>query len=254
VTVQLFQGDCLTLLPELPDRSVDLVLVDPPHGRTQAAWDRLLPAEAIWEQYHRLLKPHGAVVMITTQPFTSAMVLSNLKGFRYQLIWEKSKATGWLNAKRRPMAAHEEILVFSPRAPRYFPQMRAGAPYNKGLTKAQVEGDIYGRHGQVVVASEGGRYPRSVLYFKTAEAEGPVYHKSQKPQSLLQYLIRTYSLPGECVLDNTMGVGSTGVAAAALGRHFIGIEQDPAFFARAQERLAETGAPLPDGVEEVNEH
>jgi site-specific DNA-methyltransferase (adenine-specific) len=241
----LHSGDCLKMLLLQPDHSVDLVLVDPPHGRTNCSWDVPIPFEPLWKQYKRVLKPHGVVLMMTTQPFTSHATISNLDWFRYELIWEKSKASGWLNAKRRPMAAHETILVFGAKAPRYFPQMRSGDPYDKGLTKAQSQDDLYNTYGQVVVKSEdGSRYPRSVLYFKTAESEGKVYHKTQKPVALLEYLIQTYSLPGETVLDNAMGSGSTGVAALRTGRNFVGIEQDPEIWQIAKQRTLDTQKEL----------
>jgi DNA modification methylase len=229
-------GDCISHLTTYLDQSIDLVLVDPPHARTQCEWDKLIPFEPLWNEYKRLLKPDGVVVMFATQPFTSLAVCSQIDWFRYSWIWEKSKAAGWLNAKRRPMAAHEDILVFSRNTPRYFPQMRSGEPYNKGLVKAQSENDIYGKYDQVVVKSDGSRYPRSVLYFRTAESEGG-FHKNQKPIALLEYLIKTYTQPGETVLDNAMGSGSTGIACLNTNRHFLGIEKDPGIWKLAHDRF-----------------
>jgi DNA modification methylase len=221
----------------LPPQSVDLILVDPPHGRTQCQWDTVIPFDPLWKEYKRLLKSHGTVVMIATQPFTSLAVCSNLDWFRYAWVWEKSKAAGWLNSKKRPMAAHEDILVFSQKAPRYFPQMRTGLPYDKGLTKAQSEDDLYGTYDQVVVKSDDGkRYPRSVLYYRTAESEGN-FHKNQKPVALLEYLIKTYTQEGETVLDNAMGGASSGIACINTGRTFIGIEKDPKMYAKGRDRF-----------------
>lgn len=236
--IDLRKGDCISLMQDLPDASIDLVLCDLPYGTTRAPWDAVIPFAPLWEAYSRLLKQGGAVVLTAAQPFTSAVVMSNPKWFRYDLVWEKSKATGFLNAKRQPLRAHESILVFSPKAPPYNPQMEYGEAYDKGVRKEQTDGDVYGRFEQRRIVSDGKRYPRSVKYFKTAEREGG-FHKSQKPVAMMEYLIRTYSDPGAVVLDNAMGSGTTGVACINTGRSFIGIDSDHACFEIASARLSD---------------
>ena len=234
--IDLKLGDCLEVMKQIPDGSVDMVLTDPPYGTTQCKWDAVIPFEPMWEQIKRLTKHNSAIVLTASQPFTSALVMSNLKMFKYCWVWEKSKASGFLNARKRPLVAHEDIAVFSMGRPPYNPQMTLGEPYNKGKRKDQETEDVYGSFNSVVVSSEGKRYPRSVKYYKTAEREGS-YHKTQKPVALMEYLIKTYTNEGETVLDFTMGSGTTGVAAKNLGRSFIGIELDEGYFNIAKERI-----------------
>ena len=241
MSINLMQGDCLELMKTIPDGSVDMVLTDPPYGTTACKWDTIIPLEPMWEQLKRITKKNGAIVMTASQPFTSVLVTSNLKMFKYDWVWEKSKATGFLNAKKRPLVAHESVLVFSKGAPVYYPVMASGKPYNKGKRKDQEDEDLYSKYSSVVVKSEGSRYPRSTTYFKTAESEGKTYHKTQKPVALMEYLIKTYTNEGDTVLDFTMGSGTTGVAAKSLGRDFIGIELDPTYFQIAKERVENDG-------------
>ncbi len=244
--ITTYFGDCLEEMYNICERSVHMVLCDLPHGKTQADWDVEIDLVQLWEHYRRVLQPDGTVVLFGNQPYTSKLVMSNLPWFRYEWVIEKSKATGWLNAKKRPMKSHEDVLVFSPKTPRYYPQMREGEPYNKGLVKEQSDRDIYGDYNRVVVKSEdGSRYPRSVLYCKTPESERtkyPLLHKTQKSVSLLRYFIRTYTNPGEKVLDNAMGSGATGIACIEEGRSFIGIEKDPDFQEKANRWLLEMSA------------
>lgn len=235
--IQLYRGDCLEIMKKIPDQSIDMILCDLPYQITNCDWDQLIPFEPLWEEYHRIIKKKGAIVLFGTEPFSSQLRCSNLKHFKYDWIWEKSKATGFLNAKKRPLVAHEYIHVFYQKQPVYHPQMREGKPYNKGTRKQQTTNDVYGTFKPVQVKSEGKRYPRSVLYFKTAESEGPTFHKTQKPVSLLEYLIKTYTNENEVVLDNCMGSGSTGIAALNTNRRFIGIELNEAFFQQAKERI-----------------
>lgn len=242
----LYHGDCLEKMKLIPDASVDFVLCDLPFGTTACSWDQLIPFDPLWDAYRRVLKPTGCLVLFGSEPFSSQLRLSNLPWYRYDWVWEKSKATGFLNAKKRPLVAHEYLHVFYPKQPLYVPQMREGAPYSKGVRKAQTEDDVYGQFRQAEVKSSGQRYPRSVLYFKTAESEGKTYHKTQKPLALLKYMIQTYTQPGDVVLDNTMGSGSTGVATLQLGRQFIGIEKEEVFFQVAKCRLEETLITLPE--------
>lgn len=234
--ITLLHGDCLDRMKEIKDGSVDLVLTDPPYGTTACKWDAVIPFAPMWEQVWRVLKPNGAAVFTASQPFTSALVMSQVKRFKYEWIWEKSKSTGFLNAKIQPLRAHESILVFSEGTPVYNPQMTTGSPYNKGVRKDQTEDDVYNPFDPVEVASLGRRYPRTVQRFVTAEREGG-FHKSQKPVALIEYLIQTYTNEGETVLDFTMGSGTTGVACVRTNRKFIGIERDETYFNIAKDRI-----------------
>ena len=235
--IKLLRGDCLELMKDIPDKSVDLILCDLPYGTTACKWDEIIPFEPLWEQYERVIKDNGAIVLTASQPFTSTLIMSNIKLFRYTWVWEKSKATGFLNAKKRPLVAHEDITVFSKKPTTYNPQFSTKEPYNKGIRKEQTDDDVYGKFERVEVKSDGKRYPRSVVYFKTAESEGAVLHKTQKPLKLFEYLIKTYTNEGDLVLDNCMGSGSTGVACLNTNRNFIGIELDDKYFEIAKERI-----------------
>lgn len=234
--INLMQGNCLELMKVIPDGSVDMILTDPPYGTTACKWDSVIPFEPMWSELNRIIKPNGAIVLFGSEPFSSMLRCSNLKMFKYDWIWEKSKATGFLNSKKQPLRAHETVSVFYSKPPTYNPQMTKGESYNKGIRKEQTGNDVYGKFNQVEVKSEGFRFPRSVQYFKTAESEGG-FHKTQKPVALLEYLIKTYTQENETVLDFTMGSGSTGVASKNLNRKFIGIELDESYFEIAKERI-----------------
>lgn len=222
---ELVQGDCLEAMQQIPDGSINLILCDLPFGTTQNQWDSVIPLDQLWAQYKRVLAPSGAVVLNSQGAFTAHLILSNEQWYRYKLAWIKSKPTGFLNAKRQPLRKHEDICVFYPKAPKYFPQMSDGAAYSKGVRKDQYTGS-YGEFRPVLVASSGLRYPTDAVYFKTAESEGPVWHPTQKPVALGQYLVRTYSEPGDVVLDNAFGSGSYLVAAVREGRNFVGVEKN----------------------------
>ena len=246
--VSLIQADCLTAMKAIPDGSVNMVLCDLPYGTTQNSWDSVIPLAKLWREYERILAPQGAVALTGQGPFTARLMMSNEAWFKYKLVWEKSKPTNFLNAKRQPLRKHEDICVFYPRQPKYQPQMGAGEAYDKGVRKNQLTGS-YGDFRPAHIKSEGGRYPTDVIYHKTAESEGTVYHATQKPVGLGRYLIRTYTEPGDVVLDNAFGSGSFLVAAAMEKRHAIGIElnEDVQLFRNgavdlidvAQTRLAE---------------
>ena len=249
----LFQGDCLEVLPRLAAGSVDLVLCDLPYGTTQNRWDSVIDLERLWAEYRRVLKPDGVVVLTSQGVFTARLILSNEAWFKYKIVWEKSKPTNFLNAKKQPLRKHEDICVFYAKPPTYNPQMRAGTPYDKGVRKDQLSGS-YGDFMPAHVRSDGQRYPSDVVYFKTAESEPErsVWHPTQKPVELGRYLVRTYSNPGDVVLDNAFGSGSFLVAAALEKRRFIGIERNEEthlfkgeridYVALAQARLARAGA------------
>ena len=249
---ELIRGDCLIEMPKIESGRVDMVLTDPPYGTTACKWDSIIPLEPMWKQLHRVIKPNGAIVMTASQPFTTTLIASNMKMFRYCWVWEKSKATGFLNAKKQPLRASEDVVVFYGKQSTYNPQMTEGSAYNKGVRKQQSRGDVYGAFKQVKVSTDGGRYPRSVQYFKTAESEGG-HHKSQKPVALMEYLIKTYTNEGDTVLDFTMGSGTTGVACANLNRNFIGIEMDEAYFEIAKRRIEEANGTLFSHSEEQQE-
>ncbi|MDP2305133.1 MAG: site-specific DNA-methyltransferase [Pseudomonadota bacterium] len=225
--VLLVEDDCLRALRAVPDGCVRLVLCDLPYGTTQNPWDSVISLDALWTEYRRILAPRGVVVLTCQGPFTARIILSQEGWFRFKLVWVKSKATNFLNAKKQPLRRHEDICVFYAGQPPYFPQMGEGAAYDKGVRKDQLTGS-YGDFRPVHVRSEGGRYPTDVIYYKTAESEGPVWHPTQKPVALGRYLVRTWSSPGDLVLDNACGAGSFVVAAAAEGRRAVGIELNEA--------------------------
>lgn len=222
---EVIEADCLDVLPGLPDRSVHLVLCDLPYGTTRNRWDSVLPLETLWAQWKRVLVPNGVVALTSQGVFTARLILSNEAWFRYKLVWEKSKPTNFLNAKRQPLRKHEDVCVFYAEQPTYHPQMRAGEAYDKGVRKDQHTGS-YGEFSPVRVKSGGERWPTDVVYFKTAESEGPVWHATQKPVALGRYLVRTYTNPGDVVLDVCAGSGSFLVAAALEGRRFVGVEKN----------------------------
>lgn len=228
-------GDCFDILPQIPDNSVDLLFVDLPYGTTQANWDSVLPLDQLWEQYNRILKLNGAMLFTASQPFTTTLIFSNIDNYKYSWIWEKSKATNYLNAKKQPLRAYEEVVVFYRKQPVYNPQMTEGEAYNKGTALRLT--DVYGDQKAVEVKSDGLRYPRNVLYFKTAESEGKVIHPTQKPIALIEYMIKTYTNEGDVVLDNTAGSFSTAIAANNTGRHWICIEKDREMCEKALERF-----------------
>jgi DNA modification methylase len=236
---QLFHGDCLTVLPTLPGKSIDLVCTDLPSGVTACEWDLVIPLDKLWQEYRRVAKETTAFVFTATQPFTTRLISSNMEWFRYELIWEKPQGTNPLNAKKMPLKSHENILVFYKKQPTYNPQMGEGVPYSEFVTKnGATIGEVYGNSKSIHAANSGTRYPKSVLRFKQ---ERGGLHPTQKPVSLMEYLIRTYSNEGDVVLDNCMGSATTGVAALNTKRRFIGIELNAKYFAVAKKR------PEPNG-------
>ena len=221
----VFEGDCLEIMKQLPEKSIDMVLCDLPYGTTQNKWDSVIPLGGLWQQYRRIVKDDGAIVLTSQGMFTAELMVSNSKMFRYKWIWEKSKSTNFLNAKKQPLRKHEDVCVFYRKQPVYHPQMIDGLPYDKGIRKNQLSGS-YGDFQPVHVHSDGKRYPTDIIYFKTAESEGKVFHPTQKPVELGRYFVRTYTNPGDIVLDNTSGSGSFLVAALLEGRNFVGIEKN----------------------------
>jgi len=203
-----------------------MVLCDLPYGTTQNQWDSVICLDSLWKLYNRVVKTNGAIVLFAHGIFTAQLIMSNQKDFKYKWVWEKSKASNYLNTKKQPLRKHEDVCVFYKKQPIYNPQMKDGDPYNKGLRKDQSTGS-YGKFNRVLVKSDDGkRYPTDILYFKTAESEGEVWHPTQKPVELGRYLIRTYTNPGDIVLDNAFGSGSFLVAAVMENRKFCGIEKN----------------------------
>lgn len=236
--INLMQGDCLELMKTIPDGSVDMVLTDPPYGTTACKWDSVIPFEPMWEQLKRVTKKNGAIVMTASQPFTSALVMSNVKMFKYCWVWEKNTITGFMQAKTKPLKSHEDVLVFGnfKVAAQYFDGVYnhgAESIGDKTYNNARAKDHITGNRSAGVANSSKG-YPKDVLRFDSAKS---TVHPTQKPIALMEYLIKTYTNEGETVLDFTMGSGSTGVAAKNLNRSFIGIELDENYYNIAKERI-----------------
>lgn len=208
----------------VPDCSVDFVLADLPYGTTQCAWDVVIPFEPLWAEYLRIAKPEAAIVLCAAQPFASMVVASNPKHYRYEWIWEKGNATGFLNAKKQPLRAHESAQVFYRKQPVYNPQMSTGHE-RKTSKRKTVNSECYGKALELVEYDSTERYPRSVQFFSSDKQSG-AFHPTQKPVAWMEFLIKTYSHPGQTIMDNSMGSGTTGVACVNLGRNFIGIEKD----------------------------
>lgn len=243
--MQLIWGDCLLEMQNIPDKSVDAIITDPPYGTTACKWDSVIPFEPMWEQLKRIIKPNGAIVLFGSQPFTSALIMSNVKMFKYDWTWKKPRGTGHLNAKKQPLRDKEDILIFYQKQCVYNPQFADGLPYSKmkgGKTskKSKKGSTVYGSFmngAEFRNDNKGIRYPRQTLEFGVVERE--TVHPTQKPVALLEYLIKTYTNEGETVLDFTMGSGTTGVACVNMGRNFIGIEKDDKYFEVALNRINE---------------
>ena len=239
--MKLLYGDCLEIMAQIPDGSVDMVLCDLPYGTTACKWDSVIPFDALWAEYRRVAKKNSAIVLTASQPFTTALVASNMREFRYAWVWEKSRFANQMLAKKQPLKIHEDIVVFSKEPHFYYPQ---------GL----IECNKITKQGEKITDNNGGgsrkteylqthtNYPRSILRFAS---EGNTIHPTQKPVALMEYLIRTYTNEGETVLDNCMGSGTTGVACVNTGRNFIGIEQDDKYFAIAKQRISDA-YPIPE--------
>jgi len=238
-------GDCLELMKQIPDNSIDFICCDPPYGTTSIKWDEILDFNKMWGQYERILKPKGVVCLFGSQPFSAQLICSKLKWFRYELIWNKNKCGSPGLAKHRPMKTHENILIFYKEAGgTYNPQMERGEPYSR--TSKNPEGYVgrkndhgYGMKPRKSFSNEGIRYPKSILNISRDFSAQQQLHPTQKPIPLMEWLIKTYSNEDEIVLDNCMGSGSTGVAAVKLDRKFIGIEMDQEYYNIAKQRIEE---------------
>jgi len=247
--IDLYNGDCLNIMPKLKDKSIDTIFADLPYGTTACNWDTIIPFDKLWINYKRIIKDNGVIILTASQPFTSAVVMSNPDMFKYEWIWEKSKASNFLQASYMPLKAHENILIFSKVGkPTYNKQYTSGIPFNKGKDKRNgkatgVYDTIPNINGFELKNESGLRNPRTVQYFKTAESEGK-FHPTQKPIALLEYLVKTYSNENDLILDNTMGSGTTGVACKLNNRNFIGIELNKTYFDIAKKRINETIIPI----------
>lgn len=247
--ITLWQGDCLELMKNIEDQSVDMILCDLPYGTTACKWDTVIPFDKLWEQYKRVINPIGAIVLFGSQPFTSLLIQSNFKMFKYELIWEKSRGSNFVHCHYQPLKTHENIVLFSfggsaqgsknPMA--YFPQMKQGKPYDKGKGHKNYDhlnGGNTQRKNRKLSNKTGHRFPRSVIYASSdSDGSDRGLHPTQKPVDLLEYLIKTYTQENEIVLDNCMGSGSTGVACLNTNRQFIGIELDQTYFGIAKKRI-----------------
>ena len=244
--IQLLKGDCLELMKYIPDGSIDAIITDPPYGTTACKWDSVIPFDLMWEQLNRIIKPNGAIVLFSSQPFTSALTLSNVKFFRHQWQWIKNKPTGAFSAKYMPMKANEDILVFGLNKVNYYPIMvkrteaEFKACYRKNDSKSWGN-NIQNQKVNLIIRKskedQWFKYPTNVLNILKDDKRNGKNHPTQKPVELMEYLIKTYTKEGETVLDFTMGSGSTGVACVNTKRNFIGIEQDDKYFEIAKERI-----------------
>ena len=236
--MQLIHGDCLEKMKDIPDKSIDLILTDLPYGTTACKWDVVIPFEPLWEQYKRIIKDRGAIVLFGSEPFSSYLRISNIKQYKYDWVWNKPRGTGFQIVKYRPLVSNEYISVFG-NVLNYYPQMREREKprlsKNKGTTRQMLVSN-----GKPFTATEtlDKKYPITSLYYSN-EINKDKVHPTQKPVALLEYLIKTYTLEGETVLDNTMGSGSTGVACINTKRYFIGIEKDDKYFEIAKKRIEE---------------
>lgn len=229
-------GDCLEGMKLLPNKCVDLVLTDPPYGTTNCAWDSIITLEPMWEQLKRIIRPNGAIVMTASQPFTTMLVSSNLEMFKYCWVWEKPSAKGHLNAQKRPMVAHEDIVVFYRSQPTYNPQKTFGHQRKVSKKHKALNSEVYNKNTKTVSYDSDERYPRSVLRL-AQDTQQSSLHPTQKPLALMSYLIKTYSKNAELVLDFCMGSWTTARACKDLGRNFIGFELSEKYCKIGEQRL-----------------
>jgi len=239
--MKLIQGDCLEVMDKLIEQGVqvDAIITDPPYGTTACKWDSVIPFEAMWERLNKLIKPNGAIVLFGSEPFSSALRMSNIKNYKYDWIWDKIKGTGFLNAKKQPMRNHELVHLFYKKQPTYNPQKTTGHKSKTSYRSKNLQTDVYGDMNKDYKYSSTERYPRSIQVFST-DTQNKSLHPTQKPVALMEYLIKTYTNEGETVLDFTMGSGTTGVACKNTNRDFIGIELDENYFNIAKERILQT--------------
>ena len=233
---KLLQGDCLELMKDIPDKSIDMILCDLPYGTTKCKWDIVIPFDKLWEQYNRIIKDKGAILLFGSEPFSSKLRISNLRMYKYDWIWKKTKAQGFLNSKKMPLKDYENICVFYKRLPVYNPQGIIYGNFQNDRKSKYIKGeDIYGKEKEFGI-SHMSNFPKQIIEFSNPSGKGQL-HPTQKPIELLEYLIKTYTNENDLVLDNCMGSGSTGVACKNLNRNFIGIEKEEKYFNIAKERI-----------------
>ena len=233
---EIIHGDCLEVMRQFPDKSIDMILCDLPYGVTACKWDIVIPFEPLWEQYERIIKDNGAIVLFGSEPFSSYLRMSNIKNYKYDWIWDKvNRYTGYHNCKNAPLRRYETISVFAKQKTTYNPQMTVGKPYKK---TGDYSSKIYGT-GKIKKTGEnsGTRYPYNILQFKGDDKKNGFLHPTQKPVELFEYLIKTYTNEGELVLDNCMGSGTTAIACINTNRNYIGFEIDPDYYEAALERI-----------------
>lgn len=235
----LYNGDCLVEMDKISTGSIDMILADPPYGTTACKWDSVIPIDQMWNQLNRIIKPDGAIVMTASQPFTTTLISSNIRMFKYCWVWEKNLKTGNLNAKRMPMGGHEDIVVFCKKSPTYNPQKRKRTTEVKSGNKTNSKTSVYGKQKENYVDNQSDLINPNTLIsgIKCVHNSSGKLHPTQKPVELMEYLIKTYTNETEVVLDFSMGSGTTGVACNNLNRDFIGIESDKDYFDIASRRI-----------------
>jgi len=225
-------GNCLELMSDIDDKSIDMILCDLPYGTTACKWDTVIPFEPLWAHYKRIIKDNGAIVLTASQPFTSALVMSNIKMFKYCWVWEKEQGVNFMLSKKQPMKIHEDIAVFSNGSCKYNPLMQPGKPYVSGKGNS---GNVTGNVNKVQTTNKGTRFPKTILKINRETS----LHPTQKPVALFEYLIKTYTNEGELVLDNCAGSGTTAIACLRTNRNYILIEQETKYCDIANKRIAE---------------
>jgi len=236
--VNLLHGDCLELMKSISDKSIDAIITDPPYGTTDCSWDSVIPFDLMWDQLNRIIKPNGAIALFGSEPFSSALRMSNIKNYKYDWVWDKKMVTGFALAKKQPMRNHENIIIFYKQQPTYnFQRREVKKPFGKILDG--VSSEIYGN--LKIKGERGVGYPKTIIEFpkpnNLSKRDLGGFHPTQKPIALMEYLIKTYTNENETVLDFTMGSGSTGVAAINTKRNFIGIEKEQKYYDIAQSRI-----------------
>ena len=237
---KIYLGDCLEVMKDIPDKSIDMILCDLPYGTTACKWDVIIPFEPLWEQYKRIIKDNGAIVLTASQPFTSALVMSNIKMFKHDWIWFKSRSGSAITAKYRPVKRHEDVLVFCKCSPKYNPQMTEGQPYYRKSNNNTKNNHGLGINSNMETVNRGTRYPITVQSFKQNWSKQQQIHPTQKPVALFEYLIKTYTNEGETVLDNCIGSGTTAIACINTNRNYIGIEKDENYFNITNDRIKDS--------------
>lgn len=238
MSVEILLGDCLERMKEIPDKSVDAIICDPPYGTVSCGWDSVIPFEPMWNELKRIIKPNGACVLFSSQPFTTKLIYSNMDCFKYSMVWKKSKCGSPLTAKYKPLTKHEDINVFSlhKKTLKYYPQMTEGKPYKRKFTENKVNNMGFGIKG-VETNNTGTRHPTTILDYPQQWRRQDQIHPTQKPVELMEFLVKSFTQENEVVLDFTMGSGSTGVACINTNRKFIGIELDNTYLNIAKERI-----------------